>query len=304
VLSIDLGSGAITTFASGLDFVGGIAVDPATGDVYVAESLATFDNQITRFASDGTPLATPFAGPSFAFGSIELLLTPAGTLLAGGAFGGDVIGFDLASANSAPFISGLTYASALAVDPFTGRFDVLSSTFSGAAEDRSLHRFTPVDRLEPGSGRGGAEECLHEFYGVELVASAPGRKPRHAICVDGAACDADGTADGVCRFPLGLCLGVEDPRLAACAGAATISELTVKTRPVSIAIADTAATIAGALPVTGPTCRFSDGFALPLRRKRNGDFRPATAKVVVTAESTDGRVDRDSLRLRCEPSAG
>src|SRR5690606_8702704 len=80
-------------FVSGLDFVGGIAVQPGSGDVFIAENLGLplFDNQIRRYADDGTPIAPlPFAGPSFGFGSTDLLFDGDGRLLASGNFGADV----------------------------------------------------------------------------------------------------------------------------------------------------------------------------------------------------------------------
>ncbi len=55
---------------------GGIALSPATGNLFVAENLGlpNFDNEIRQYTAAGAPVPpTPFAGPSFAFGSTTCL---------------------------------------------------------------------------------------------------------------------------------------------------------------------------------------------------------------------------------------
>jgi hypothetical protein len=47
------------------------------------------------------------------------------------------------------------------------------------------------------------KDCRLAFGGVDATAGASG-----VVCVDGAACDADATADGTCTFAVGLCVGV------------------------------------------------------------------------------------------------
>lgn len=53
-------------------------------------------------------------------------------------------------------------------------------------------------------------DCRVAWEGVDATHGAS-----QTTCVDGAACDADGMADGVCRFEVRLCVGVEQ---AGCTG--------------------------------------------------------------------------------------
>lgn len=292
-----------TTFASGFDFTGGIAVNLTSGDVFVAESLASFANQISQFDSTGGTIAAPLAGPSFGFGSGDLVLLPDGNLLATGLFFGDVVTIDPDDPNTvSPFVSGLTFAGGSSVNAFTGRIELLSSTFTGADEDKSIHRFVPTDRLVPGSGSD-KTECLHEFYGVELVAPAPGRPARKAICRDGAACDADGTANDQCVFPVGSCLNVFDLDFPECATDAAIAEFTISVRPASLAINAVGAEIASALPVDESACFFSDGVTVPVRITGSGAKKSGKAKVAISSRNAAGARDKDSVSLVCEPAA-
>lgn len=284
----------VTPLITGLAFSGGLALAPG-GDIFVAENvgLPTFDNQIRRYTSAGTPVPpVPFAGPSFDFGSIDLLLNADGRLLASGNFAADVVSFDTSDGSSETFASGLTFATSMTLDPFTNRVQILSSTFTGAAEDKSLHRFTPIDRLVAGGGAQ-ASDCVHEFYGL-----AAGKK---AVCVDGAACDNDGTVNGSCLFPIGFCFNVADPDLPACSDADDVTAVTVTANPPSAAITASAGAIAAALPVSGSTCVFSDGYALPVKASPSGAKEgKATVKVKVT--TGDGRKDSDVAKLVCQPA--
>jgi hypothetical protein len=284
-----------TTLVSGLQFVGGIAVNPTDGHVFVAENLGlpNFDNDVRQFTGTGTPVPPiPFAGPSFGFGSVDLAFTGDGQLLATGNFGADVVAFDPSTGTPTPFVSGLTFASGVTVDPFTDRVEILSSTFTGGAEDRSLHRFTPVDHLTAGGGSAKAD-CLQEFYGIELVDHA-------AVCVDGAACDADGQQNGSCLFPVGFCFDVADPQLAQCAAAA-IASVTITAKPASPAIANAAARVSAALPIGSSTCVFSDGVVVPVQIAGTVK-KPGKAQVKVQTTSDDGRKDTDVAKLVCQPA--
>jgi hypothetical protein len=299
VLRIDVDAGpTATTFASGFDFASGLAREPASGDVFVAETRGTsFDAQIHRLDAAGSPLPL-FAGPSFGFGSYDLAFAPHGALLATGLFGGDVVAFD-ATGTQNTFASGLSFATGVTANAFTGRVEILSS-FSGTDADHSIHRFVPVDRLEPGRGRK-VTECVHEFYGLELASVPPGGPSRHAACTDGAPCDADGTANGRCLFPVGFCLNVEDSRTPECAPAATVTSVAVSTAPFSVAVAQAAAEMAAALPTLGPACFFSDGITIPVKITQSGP-KPGIGRVQVIAEVSGGAKDADRLRLACHPA--
>lgn len=282
-------------FINGFDFTGGLAINPATGNLFVAESLPTFDNQISQFTPAGAPvLPSPFAGPAFDFGSVDLALNSDGRLLASGAFGGDVKSFNLADSTSTPFVGGLNFAGGMTVDPFTGRVQILSSTFMGADEDKSLHRFTPVSELVAGGGAT-ASDCIHEAYGVQVVDGT-------AVCTDGAACDGDGAVNDACSFPLGFCFNVTDPALADCATDSNLTELSISAKPVSAAIAGAAAQAIASLPLAGGSCVFSDGLYVPVKVTGSGAKKEGKAKVKVKAAVADGRKDTDTVKLVCQPA--
>jgi hypothetical protein len=282
-------------FVSSLEFTGGLAFNSATGNLFVAESLPSFDNQIGQFTPAGVAVPpVPFAGPSFSFGSLDLLLNSDGRLLASGAFGGDVTSFDVSDGTSLPFVGGLNFAGGMTVDPFTHRVQILSSTFMGGDEDKSLHRFTPVDQLSAGGGST-AKDCLHEAYGLDVVGGT-------ATCTDGAACDSDGVANDACLFPVGFCFNVTDPALSDCDTGSPLSALTVSAKPASAAIAATVAQISAALPLAGASCFFSDGVYVPVRITGSGSRKDGKAKLKVKAEAADGRKDTDVVKLVCTPA--
>jgi len=292
---IKIVAGTPSPFVTGMDFSAGLAVHPGDGSIFAGETLSTFDTQIRRFTPAGAPVPPdPFAGPSFAFGSYDLAFDGDGRLLASGAFGGDVVSFDPADASSLPFASGLTFATGLAVDPLTRRVQMLSSTFTSADEDKSLHRFTPIDQLTPGKGSP-KSECLQEAYGLQLV-DGP------VTCTDGAPCDADGSVDDACVFPLGFCLNVDDPQLPACATDSAVTAFSVAAKPVSAALAATAARVAAALPLSDSTCAFSDGYYVPLKITGAGVKKDGKAKVKVVTVAADGRKDTDTYKLICQPA--
>jgi len=285
-----------STLVPGLALAGGIALAPATGNLFVAENLGlpNFDNDIRQFTPAGAPVPpVPFAAPSFNFGSTDLLFNADGRLLASGNFGADVVSFNIGNGSQTPFASGLTFASGMTIDPFTHRVQILSSTFTGADEDKSLHRFTPIDQLVAGGGSS-KSDCAVELYGLQVVGKA-------AECVDGAPCDADGAENDSCLFPVGLCFNVADPDLTDCSDADEVTEVALTAKPASAAITATANAIAAALPINGTTCRFSDGYALPVAQTAAGK-KDGKATLKVKSRTGDGRTDTDAVKLVCKPA--
>jgi len=302
------GAGAVTRIAmpaitptlfvaSGLDFAAGLAFDAATGDLFASETLTGGKAQVRRYDSLGAPLGI-FAGPSFGFGSYDIAFNTDGRLLATGAFGGDVVSFN-GSGMPSPFASGLTFTTGVSVNAFTGRVEMLSATFIPTAEDRSIHRFTPIDRLVPGSGPD-ATECLNEFYGAKLVAAAPGKAAKKAICTDGDDCDADGVKDDRCVFPIGFCLDVPDPAFPACSGG-TIESYTVLAKPNPLDVAAANSALQAALPVSAPACFYTNGVTVPVQIVKSGK-KAGKGKVSVKAKAGTS-VDKDSLSLVCNPAS-
>jgi hypothetical protein len=301
-----ISAGVATSFIpSGFDFTSGIAID-ATGDVFVAESLPTFENQIRRYDAAGA-FQDVESGPTYAHGSYDMAFRADGSLLVTGVFGGDIVSLEPSTGASTPFASGLTYASGIAVREFTGRVDVLSSTFVSPDppdEDYSVHSFTPIGRLVAGNGAS-SKNCVSQAYGIELVAPAPGKPAKKAICTDGAPCDADGQENGQCLFPVGFCLNVDDPALPDCSSAGLASFELKRSSPPSSALETVAAAIQAQLPLSESTCFFSDGITVPVKNAGTPKEKAGKGLVKTKAASTDAKAlkDSDTFKLVCEPGA-
>lgn len=306
VMEIDLSGPvpATSTFADGFDYTGGLVVDGSR--VLVSEALQpAFDSAIYDYSTAGV-FQSIVSGPTYAHGSNDLAIAADGAVLATG--GSTIVSVDALGVPT-QLVTGLNggtafdaFGGGVAVDPFTGRIDFLASSFSGADDDKSLHRLIPVDRLVPGGGSA-ESDCAMELYGIELVAPSEGRRARSAICVDGAACDADGAADGGCTFPLGICINVTDPRLPDCAPSGVPGVELVSVRPDTLDLAALVAA-ADALPVDESGCAFSNGVRVELRTLSAGRTRAGKARIRVgtTTDDVHPRRDTDVARLVCEPA--
>ena len=80
-----------------------------------------------------------------------------------------------------------------------------------------------------------------------------------------------------------------------------MTEIAISAKPDSAAITTAAAQIGAALPLSGPSCFFSDGVRVPIKlagtTKKDGK-----AKVKVKATAADGRKDSDTYKLVCHPA--
>ena len=282
-----------STFASPFDYTAGLAFDPSDGTLLVSESTSSFDSKITRYSAAGAFVST-FAGPNTAFGSYDLAFSHDGFLLATGS--GNIAAFDSVG-NQSTFASGFSFPTGISTSSFTGRVEILDS-FSGTASDSMVHRFTPIAKLVPGGSRAGTE-CIHELYGLELVATRPDQTPRSAICVDGDACDADGVVNDQCVFPVGFCFKVTDPRFPTCPNN-NVSDVAITSRPTSAGLTALSEQIQATLPITAPSCFFSDGITVAVKTTTRGK-RSGSGKVNVRAATAAGR-DNDTVRLVCQPA--
>jgi len=294
--------GSVTPIIAGLDFASGLAFD-AAGNLLVAETLDSFESRVTSWTAAGAFLAE-VAGPSFGFGSYDLDFDAQGRLIVTGAFGGDVVSMDPADGSTISLASGLTFATGVDVDAFTGRVSLLSSTFVPTDEDRSVHRFVDKSRLIPGKGSD-ATECMSEIYGAELVPIAPEKPVKHAVCVDGDACDADGVANDVCVFPIGVCLNVVDSRFPDCASADVAAVVVKKSKPVSTEIAALAAAIQLDAPLVNELCYFSDGMRVPVKITKKGARKDGKGMLKLQAFDSGPKpvTDTDALKMICRPPA-
>ena len=294
-----------TTFATGFDYAGGIAVDGAR--VLVSEATSSFQSAIYSYSSAGVREST-FSGPTFDHGSIDIDVAADGGVLATGS---PTIASIDAEGTVTPLVTGIdggtgfdAFGGAVSVHPHTGQIDFLASSFTGADDDRSVHRLIPVGQLAAGGGNR-LTDCTVEAFGLDLQPGMPGRAPRLAICIDGDACDADGTADGSCTYPLGLCVSVDDARNPDCAPTAVASVELVSTRLESVELTDLFADVNAALPNAETSCFFSRGVRVSTRALDNGLVRPgrATIKLRATTDEEDASHDNDVIRLVCEPAA-
>jgi len=305
-ISLDTAPPLLSSFAAGLDYAGGLTIDGS--EVLVAESRsATFDNEIRRYDSSGVLLGL-MSGPTYAHGSIDLALEDGGNVLV---TGNDTVVAVEAGATTKPMVTGLdggtgyaAFGGGISIDAASGRIDFAASSFSAADDDRGLHRLTPVSHLVAGRGRDDSE-CLSEFYGVSLVAAAPGRTARLAICEDGAECDADGEVNDSCTFALGFCLNVADSRFPACASAQVDTFELLAAKPQSAALVTAAAAVQAAAPLSAPACFFSDGITVPLRVAAGGPAKVRNGRVKVRVRTAEpaARSDTDVVRLQCRPPA-
>lgn len=293
-------SGLSDFIAGGFDFTGGLVVD-SDGTLVVAETTDAFASLISRFDSGGNFMEV-VSGPTFDHGSYDLDFDIDGNLLVSGAFGGDVVALG-PGGSASRFVGGLTFATGLSLDGFTGKVSILSSTFSGADEDSSVHGFIPVSRLVPGRGKPD-RNCFGEFYGIRLVPRKPGAAARHAICSDGAACDADGKINDSCLFPFGVCINVVDSRLPGCAPQG-VAALSVKMKPESPAMDALVADIASVLPAHQERCFLGDGVSVPLKITRSGKRRKGKARIRIGffSDSSPSKKDVDKVKLQCVPTS-
>jgi hypothetical protein len=305
VRKIAASNGALTTLIPGFDFTGGVAIDD-TGDIFVAESLASLASLIGRYNSAGVFEAI-VSGPSTSHGSYDLAFNTDGRLLATGKSNGPVVSIDPATGNSTNLATGFAFPTSIDVDDFTGRIQLVSSTFTGDAEDFRLHSLTPIALIVPDSGgdalgSDSRRDCVGEFYGLELSVNSHDKTTKRAICTDGAACDADGEEDGKCTFRFGVCLNVTDPRVPNCLSEATVDFSLRKAKPDNTAVTALVTAIQDALPVAGPQCFFSDGVEVPLRVTSKG-LKSATQVIKIRSDSEVPFKSKDSdvVNLVCDP---
>lgn len=297
----EVAPGVITPLVAGLDFAAGVAFD-ANGDVLVAESLDDFTTRVTRWSPAGA-LLDVVAGPGFDFGSIDADLDVDGRLLVTGAFGGPVVSMNVTDGSTLTLVDGLTFATGVDVDPFTGRVNLLSSTFVPTDEDLSVHRLIRKDRLVPGKGSA-KTECVGEIYGVELVPAKPGKPAKKAICIDGAACDGDGAVNDECVFPIGSCFNVADAAFPDCSSSEVSVFAVKKQKPADPSIDAFAAAVQAAIPLIGEQCLFSDGFRVPVKITNKGTKKDGkgTLKLQAIGLGAKALKDTDAVKMICRPA--
>ena len=167
---------------------------------------------------------------------------------------------------------------------------------------------TEVAALVPGGGSK-RTDCFAEFSGVTLNFPPPPRRPKILRCRDGDPCDADGMANGVCSFLVGICLDQADPTLPDCTPPPDgISTFVVRNPPPGDPRHDAeldslAAAASALLPATSGVCSTPVTLTVPVVGPDRGGGFAMGKKIVRTVASTPGgRRDTDHLRLQCLPN--
>jgi hypothetical protein len=152
----------------------------------------------------------------------------------------------------------------------------------------------PAWALVPGGGPR-RTDCYAEWKVTTLALETKG-PDAEISCVDGdARCDADGDVDGLCTFTVAVC--------------AMQTTSGCRPRPVkSISFLGRTADLGlqlPSLPATTPVCGPDTPLVLPLQITAAGDLQPSERLTLRMRAKAKGvpRSDRDTLTLRCTPSA-
>ncbi len=143
----------------------------------------------------------------------------------------------------------------------------------------------PRARAQELGGGPAASDCYLTFEGITETA------PRTVACFDGSSCDADGTVNGSCTFPVSVCVFGKDP-VTGCTPA-PVTKLTgakfLTNRPT--------------LPASAAACGMPNPVVVPL--KKNGK-KPGKKKIMMAAITDGGhpKKDVDKFKLVCMPPAG
>jgi len=138
-----------------------------------------------------------------------------------------------------------------------------------------------------GGGTSPATDCLLEFSGVPTTDEA---------CSDGnPSCDMDGVVNGVCTFPVSVCINVVGDSRCSVHGLSGVPVV----RPTRSTVARELATALASLDPTQAGCT-TPGLAVPLTASLTG-VSQTVARITITASAGRKR-DRNKLRLTCRPS--
>ena len=157
----------------------------------------------------------------------------------------------------------------------------------------------------PGGGKA-ATDCFAELADVHPnspfpVPGAPKVKPKkEQRCFDGdAGCDLDGEVNGVCRFPVDVCLFNNDPNLTECTPA-QVTAVKVKAKQSADGGAALQTAIDALLPAGASACTDNVTVDVPLKVSGSGAQKSRKVSVSVKATTGSGK-DSDKLGLTCLP---
>jgi outer membrane protein assembly factor BamB len=119
-------------------------------------------------------------------------------------------------------------------------------------------------------------------------------------CYDGdAGCDLDGEVNGVCRFPVDVCLFQTDPNVPGCTPA-QVTAVKVKAKQSADGGAALQAAIDALLPATAAACTDGATLEVPLKVTGSGVQKSRKVTVNVKATTSSGK-DPDKLAFTCLP---
>ena len=156
--------------------------NPANGNLFVAESSADLrqPDQPVHARRRRRCRRCPSPVRASRFGSIDLALQQRRPAAGLRRFVGDVVSFNAGDGTSMPFVSGLTFASGMTVDPFTHRVQILSSTFAAPTRTSRCTASRRSISSAPAAARRDSE-CLHEAYGLQVVDGTADLHRRRAV---------------------------------------------------------------------------------------------------------------------------
>jgi outer membrane protein assembly factor BamB len=157
----------------------------------------------------------------------------------------------------------------------------------------------------PGGGKE-ATDCFAELEDVHpntpypVPGAAKVKPKKEQRCYDGdAGCDLDGEVNGVCRFPVDVCLFQTDPNVPGCTPAA-VSAVKVKAKKSADGGAALQAAIDALLPASAAACTDGVTVEVPLKVTGAGVQKSRKVTVNVKATTSSGK-DPDKLAFTCLP---
>ncbi len=168
----------------------------------------------------------------------------------------------------------------------------------------------PAGAIIVGGGGSAASDCLAVF---DAPATDPPRNPRVVRCADGDACDADGTVNGRCEFPVSVCANSTADGRCTLNGVAsvTIAHALDNGDPAFDPEMQAVATRVGFVFEYPETRADRCSAPTPIHVALAGPFAGGrckkgveTMRMVALSTAATGRVraDADKLKLICEPS--
>ncbi len=169
----------------------------------------------------------------------------------------------------------------------------------------------PLGATIVGGGGSARGDCLAVF---QAPANTPATHPRRVRCTDGdPSCDADGTVNGICEFPIAVCANSDFSPMCSLQGVQSITiahaldDGDPKFDPELQALQSRVQNEIDPPTTVGDQCTTATTFHVTVRGPfAAGVCKPAKTVVQMVALSSliDGRIHRDvdRLKLRCDPA--